>query len=357
MLLWVDKHRPKQLSQLSYHKSLSVRLKYLVAQGDFPHLLFYGPSGAGKKTRIWCTLRELYGAGVEKIRLEHKSIETPSGKKVEIALVSSNYHIQLNPSDVAIYDRVVIQDVIKHMAQTQQLESRTQRAFKVIVLTEVDKLTREAQHALRRTMEKYSSSCRIILCCQSTSKVIQPIQSRCLPIRVPAPTDEEITEILQRVLKLENCRLSAELIQEIVQKADGNLRRALLSAESVISNDIILRRNYLSENPVIEPDWEICMKETASMILREQTPKMLLQVRGRLYELIVHCIPASLIFKSLYFELLHSCDASIKAEVTSVAAKFEYQMTMGSKVIYHLESFVAKFMSLYKHFLEVNNNF
>ena len=68
-----------------------------VQGGDFPHLLVYGPSGAGKKTRIMCLLREMYGAGVEKLRIEQHTFTTPSNKKIEISTISSNYHIEVNP--------------------------------------------------------------------------------------------------------------------------------------------------------------------------------------------------------------------------------------------------------------------
>jgi replication factor C subunit 3/5 len=119
-------------------------------------------------------------------------------------------------SDVGIYDRVVIQELIKTIAQTKQINSSEQRSFKgetrttivenqyytdnslvvidclVIVIVEVDKLTRDAQHGLRRTMEKYVGSCRLILCCNSTSRVIPAIRSRCLAIRVAAPTIDEV---------------------------------------------------------------------------------------------------------------------------------------------------------------------
>jgi replication factor C subunit 3/5 len=72
-----------------------------VQGGDFPHLLVYGPSGAGKKTRVMCILRELYGSGVEKLRIEHNNFTTPSNKKLEIISISSNYHIEVNPRSVA----------------------------------------------------------------------------------------------------------------------------------------------------------------------------------------------------------------------------------------------------------------
>ena len=128
-------------------------------------------SGSGKKTRIVSLLRELYGAGVERLRIEQQNFETPSKRKIEITTIASNYHIEVNPSDAGIYDRIVIQELIKTLASSQQLNSEGQREFKVVVLNEVDRLTKDAQHALRRTMEKYMATCRIFLVTNSTSKV------------------------------------------------------------------------------------------------------------------------------------------------------------------------------------------
>ncbi len=73
MSLWVDKHRPNCLSKLDFHQEQAERLQQMVAKGNFPHLLVYGPPGAGKKTRIMALLRELYGPGVEKLRMEHQN--------------------------------------------------------------------------------------------------------------------------------------------------------------------------------------------------------------------------------------------------------------------------------------------
>lgn len=196
MALWVDKHRPRKLADLDYHLEQAEQLKNLAKQGDFPHLMFFGPSGAGKKTRILCLLREIYGNGVEHIKNDIFHFTTPSNRKMEIMTVSSNYHLEINPSDAGIYDRVVVVELIKQIAQTRNLDQAGQREFKVIVLSEVDSLTKDAQHALRRTMEKYMATCRIILCVNSTSRVIPAIRSRCLGIRVSAPTIEEMVTIL-----------------------------------------------------------------------------------------------------------------------------------------------------------------
>lgn len=116
---------------------------------------------------------------------------------MEILTIGSNYHLEINPSDAGIYDRIVVVELIKQIAQTRNLNQSGQREFKVIVLSEVDSLTKDAQHALRRTMEKYMATCRIILCVNSTSRVIPAIRSRCLGIRVSAPTINEITGIME----------------------------------------------------------------------------------------------------------------------------------------------------------------
>lgn len=128
-------------------------------------------------------------------------------------MICSNYHIELNPGDAGIYDRFVVQDVIKEMAANKSLNAgggilggassalaaddglkkKKTVEYKVVVLVEVDKLTRQAQAALRRTMEKYSSTCRLILCCNNQSKVIEPVRSRCLGIRVAAPSHDDVS--------------------------------------------------------------------------------------------------------------------------------------------------------------------
>ncbi|RMX83623.1 hypothetical protein D0869_05170 [Hortaea werneckii] len=344
MALLVDKHRPRSLQTLSYHPTLSARLEALAASGDFPHLLIYGPSGAGKKTRITATLRQLYGPGVEKIKIDSRVFQTTSNRKLEFNIVSSNYHLEITPSDVGNYDRVVVQDLLKEVAQTQQVDLAAKQRFKVVVINEADHLTRDAQAALRRTMEKYSPNLRLILLANSTSNIIAPIRSRCLLVRVAAPTEEEIADVLGKVGRREGYKSCEPLEKRIARDSGRNLRRALLMFEAVhAQND-----NVSEKTTIPPPDWEALIDVIAREMVEERSPARILQVRAKLYDLLTHCIPATTILKTLTFKLMPKIDDSIKSDIVRWSAFYEHRIKTGSKVIFHLEAFVAKFMRVYE---------
>ncbi|KAG2355061.1 P-loop containing nucleoside triphosphate hydrolase protein [Suillus spraguei] len=350
MSLWVDKFRPKTLDDLHYHQSLSIRLKSLAASADFPHMLFYGPSGAGKKTRISCTLRQLFGSGVEKestAQNDQRVFISPSKRKLEINIVQSNFHIEITPSEAGNYDRVVIQDLLKEIAQTQQVDLNAKHRFKVVVINEADSLSRDAQAALRRTMEKYMSNMRIILCANSTSRLIAPIKSRCLLMRVAAPNPGEMQIVLEHVAKKLKFDLPEEASQQIAEDSAGNMRKALLVFEALKMQSPDLSGSL----KIAKPDWETYCHKVADLIVQEQSPARILEVRAKLYELLTHCIPPTIILKTVAERVVDRVDEAIKADVMHWAALYETRMRLGNKKIYHLEAWVVKVMSLYKHFM------
>lgn len=343
-MLWVDKYRPKSLDELTYHKGLSTMLKKIVKGGDFPHMLFYGPPGAGKHTRIVSLLEEVYGPGVHKVKIETRTFQATKSKKVEISTLGSIYHIEMNPQDAGIYDRVVVQDVIKEIASACTLDTTSQKQFKIVFLKEVDRLTKSAQHGLRRTMEKYMKTCRIILCCESVSKVIDPLRSRCLAVRVPAPTHDEVLQVLRQIAKAEGVPLPEELGNRIAMESGRNLRKAVLMLETCFVSEDTLG----PETQVKPAAWEVFIDETSRLIIEDQSPSRLLKVRGKLYELLVNCIPPELIFKKLALSIIDKVDDDLRYKVAHWAAWHELRMTKGAKPVIHLEAFVARIMQEYR---------
>ncbi|CAM9398825.1 unnamed protein product [Scytosiphon promiscuus] len=359
-MLWVDKHRPKSLESLDVHPELTTRLVAMSEDGEIPHLMFYGPPGSGKKTRVLALLKRIYGPGAERVRLEHRSFKTPSNRVVELTTVASNYHIEMSPGDAGIYDRYVVQDIIKEIAQSRSIsasmsggggaggdDNKPKIGHKVVVLVGVDRLTKQAQAGLRRTMEKYTSSCRLILLCHSPSKVIEPVRSRCLGVRVPAPGEQEVCGVLSAVCRKEQLTLPPALAARVAKASNRNLRRAVLMLEACR----VQQYPFTEDQEVQMTDWENYITQLARELCLEQSPRRLLDAREKLYELLTNCIPADVILKTLTRELVKNLDSCLWAEVFKWAAFYEHRLHMGSKEILHLEAFAAKFMSIYKTYI------
>jgi len=411
MSLWVDKYRPIELNQCEHvNAGVANHLKQLVKDGDCPHcasvcsvllllmveisnrpcfvllafqkflflfffnfafvalltqlfvtltdvfssfsifyaVLFYGPPGSGKKSLVLALLSTIFGPGAHKTKVEQKTwkIDATSTRKIEVDLMtqSSNYHIEINPSDAGYKDRYVVQEVIKEMARSRPIDAQGNAGYKILVLTECDKLSKEAQHGLRRTMEKYSSACRLILIADSVNRVLEAVRSRCLPVRVAAPRAEEIEKVLYDIAAKEKLTLPPQLCSKVAVFAKRDMRRAILALEACR----VANYPFKETQSVQTTDWELYIAQIAAEILAEQSPKRLLQVRGRIYELLVNCIPPTLIFQTLCFYLSKRLDDEMKHEVIRWSAHFEHKLQLGSKAIMHIEAFIAQFMATYK---------
>lgn len=338
--LWVDRYRPSSLEQLDFHEDLTRLLHKLSAAADLPHLLFYGPSGAGKKTRVLALLSGLFGSGVYKTKCEARSFKVNS-TNVDISVTSSNYHIDLTPADVSYRDKVVVQKIIKEIGGNRNPD---QRAFKVVILNQADQLSQEAQAALRRTMEKCMATTRIILICNSLCRIIAPLRSRCLCIRVPAASDLDIKTVISKVAGMEGIHMPEDLLDRLVEGSNRNLRRAIMILQSCCLQNTSLRGDI----SVPVPEWEKQLREVASGVVEEQTPRRLKAVRSKLFDVLCSCISPNIIFLFLANELTRHCENEVKYEIARYAAFYQLQMMSGNKPIMHLEAFLAKFMSIYK---------
>jgi len=208
--IWTEKYRPKEFLDFYGQEDIVSRAKAFVTEKNMPHLMFTGPAGTGKSTLSLIIVKKLYGENWR-----------------------SNY-LELNASDERGID--VVREKVKDFARTKSLDSN----FKIIFLDEADALTREAQQALRRTMEMFTQTCRFILSCNYSSKIIEPIQSRCAVFRFKQLDREAIEKIVKHIAEKENLQLEEGIMDELFMASEGDCRRLvnILQASAVISKSI-----------------------------------------------------------------------------------------------------------------------
>mmetsp|Transcript_2437 Transcript_2437/g.4166 ORF Transcript_2437/g.4166 Transcript_2437/m.4166 type:complete len:319 (+) Transcript_2437:42-998(+) len=202
--IWLEKYRPIKFEDVVGNSGAVAILKSHAIAGTFPHLLLTGPPGCGKTTVVHCLAREHLGE-----HYEHGCIE-------------------LNASDDRGID--VVREKIKGFAQ--QKISLPEGKLKVIILDEADSMTQAAQQAMRRTMEIFSESTRFALACNISSKIIEPIQSRCAILRFSRISDEDMLHRLKLVLEKEGVPYDSSGLEALAFAAEGDLRNGLNGAQS-----------------------------------------------------------------------------------------------------------------------------
>lgn len=309
--LWTEKYRPEKFSEIKGQKDIVKRVQAFVENKNMPHLLFAGPAGIGKTTLSLVVVKELYGDSWRENFLE------------------------LNASDERGIDVVRIK--VKEFARTKSVGNVP---FKIIYLDECDALTREAQQALRRTMENYTQTCRFILSCNYSSKILEPIQSRCAVFRFKPLDKSELYEIIENISKREKLHLDEKAKEALVTVCEGDCRKL----ENIMQSCAVLSTK-LTEEIVFEVAAYTRPKEVLE-ILELVVKQDFTRAKSKLLDTMLNYGQSGIdIIKQIQKEIwLLKIDAHKKLEMIKECGEVEFRMIEGSDEYIQLESLLAKFV-------------
>ncbi|MGV8176862.1 MAG: replication factor C small subunit [Candidatus Bilamarchaeaceae archaeon] len=309
LLPWTEKYRPKRLDDVIGQKDAVESLKAFVRTRNMPNLLFSGPPGVGKTTATLALAHEMFGEDI-------------GGNLLE-----------LNASDDRGID--IVRGKIKDFARSVTMGKVP---FKIIFLDEADALTQDAQQALRRTMESYSTVTRFILSCNYSSRIIEPIQSRCAVFRFLPLTEEETIRLAKHVAEGEGLKCDEKVYKAVSYIAEGDSRKVinLLQAASLHSKSI-------SEELVHKISSKARPAEVKEMIELGLGGKFL-EARGKLDKLVIHYgLSGDDIVSQVYREIVNlDIPEREKIKLVEAVGECNFRLTEGASERIQIEAMLAR---------------
>lgn len=309
--MWAEKYRPQILDDMVNQTEIVSRLKNFVKERNLPHLLFVGPAGIGKTTSILALARGLYGSGYR------------------------NYTLELNASDERGID--VIREKVKNFARTAAIASEV--PFKILIMDEADSLTSAAQHALRRTMEIYTRTCRFCLIGNYSENIIEPIQSRCSIFRFSPLSEVDAKGWIKMIASKEDVQLLEEGLEAIYEASKGDLRKAtnLLQAAAATQEGVVDDVAIYSILGRVSPGK---VREILNLGLKGE----FLEAREALRALLIdEGLAADDIIRIIYSEVLRlGIPERWKVRLSDTIGEIDYRLTQGARPEIQLSALIAK---------------
>lgn len=331
----------KKDQDLLFHTDAIKMMSIMAKDESMPHIICYGPEGSGKKTIIKKFLELIYGNDVNKVKDTIYNVTGSGNNVTEVVIKQSNYHIIIEPNNDN-RDRYLIHDVVKEYARRMPLHNlfSENKCFKTVVINNLGNLSYYGQTSLRRTMEKYSDTCRFIMWSHSLSNVIEPLRSRCYCFRIVPPDMFDIHKLIYLVCGHEKIKISLADISRISKECQGDIKRALWLLD-------MYRHGYSNTE-----QYDVIIGRIGKLISLGEFSK-LQQIRDLMYTLIISNIQGTKIMISLMENLLgYDTDYLTKSKIIEKTVFYEHRMASARREIMQLDCLVISLMRVFRDGLD-----
>jgi replication factor C subunit 3/5 len=321
-----------------FHKEIYKKLKKISEDPGLPHIIFYGNPGSGKKTMINLFLEMVFDKSIYKLDDSKYTVFSSGNIENEVIVKQSDHHLIIEPNNNN-FDRYLIQDIVKEYAKKYPLYIyEKNRNFKTVQINNLDNLSYYAQTSLRRTIEKYSSTCRFVMWCYSLSKVIEPLRSRCLCIHVPTQNSDDLTEWTFNIASIENIKLNCNTLDYIVESSNGNLK------------DILWKLDLYKYCNKVQNEYQKALLLLINEIIEGSNIEI---IRDYIYKMLITNISSNIIIKDVLSIILlkinnYPNSKELSTKIIDFASKFEYRLSKGRRDIIHIEAFMMSIINTLK---------
>ncbi len=318
-----------------FHKELYKKLKKISEDPGLPHIIFYGNPGSGKKTMINLFLEMIFDKSIYKLDDSKYTVFSSGNIENEVIVKQSDHHLIIEPNNNN-FDRYLIQDIVKEYARKYPLYIyEKNRNFKTVQINNLDNLSYYAQTSLRRTIEKYSSTCRFIMWCYSLSKVIEPLRSRCLCIHVPTQSVDNLIEWTFNIASIENINLNCSTMDYIVKSSNGNLK------------DILWKLDLYKYCNKVQNEYQKALLLLINEIIDGSNIQI---IRDYIYKMLITNISSNIIIKDVLNIILlkinnYPNSKELATEIINYASEYEYRLSKGRRDIIHIEAFMMNIIN------------